>query len=191
MMTNKTKQTQPETSKEIQGRDLFQTPRYATNILIPFIPKNIKCIWECSSGEEKISNVLLENKYNVFATDLNKGSEYDFLSMNFPLDSVKDWVAIVTNPPFSLKKKFIERAFYHDVPFAFLIPFDMSGFLCECFMKRCQGLVPTRRIDYITPSGRNGKESASQFHSFWLTYKFDLPDQLTFVELTNEMKKEI
>lgn len=187
---NKPKTPQPQTVKEIQKRDVFQSPKYSINLLKPFIPGNVKSIWECAYGEGKISNELSE--YRVIVSDLKYGENHNFLTIDWPEEIKKSESAIITNPPFSLKKKFIEKAFYHNVPFAFLIPFDMSGFLCECFMKGCQGLVPTRRIDYITPTGLSGATGhSSYFHSFWLTYKFNLPDQLTFVELTNEMKKEI
>src|SRR5664279_2775183 len=55
-MPNKIKKTQPETPYVPQGRDLFQTPYYATELLIPFIPKRIRWIWEPACGKGKISD---------------------------------------------------------------------------------------------------------------------------------------
>jgi hypothetical protein len=116
----------------------------------------------------------------------------NFLVDNPPmLFDTENW-AIITNPPFSLKYKFINRALEYDVPFAFLIPFDMCQEMAKLFILGCQGLVPTSRIDYITPTGLSGASGhTSYYHSLWLTYKFNLPEQLTFVELTKKMKENI
>jgi hypothetical protein len=191
-MANKPKTPQPQTSDKVQARDVFQTPNYATKLLIPFIPEHISSIWECSSGEGKISNVLVEKNYLVINSDLKYGETHNFLTRNFPEESDKMKTCIITNPPYSLKYKFVERAILHDVPFAFLIPFDLSKTLIEFFDKyNCQAIVPTRRVDYITPTGKEGKASSSQFHSVWLTRYFNLPQQLNFVDLTLEMKKDV
>lgn len=69
---NKPKTTQPETPNKVQGRDLFQTPNYATNLLVPFIPKNIDTIWECAAGEGKIVHRLMNFGYNVLGSDIRK-----------------------------------------------------------------------------------------------------------------------
>jgi hypothetical protein len=192
-MGNKPKTPQPQMEKVVQPRDVFQTPNYATKLLIPFIPNNITAIWECSSGEGKISNVLIKEKdYIVENSDLKYGESHNFLTANFPEKLNKAESCIITNPPYSLKYKFVERAILHDVPFAFLIPFDLSKTLIEFFDKyNCQAIVPTRRVDYITPTGKEGKASSSQFHSVWLTRYFNLPQQLNFVDLTLEMKKDV
>lgn len=64
--------------------------------------------------------------------------------------------------------------------------------MAKLFMLGCQAVVPTARIDYITPTGLSGATGhTSYYHSAWLTYKFDLPQQLTFVELTKKMKENI
>jgi len=189
-MGKKPKTTQPETPNEVQGRDSFQTPDYAVDMLLPFIPSYIDLIWECSAGKMKISDRLMHHGYSVYSSDIqtiNGMYHHNFLTDPDPELSYP--YAIVTNPPFSLKYKFIHKALQYNVPFAFLIPFDMCQSMAKLFMDYdCQGIVPTRRIDYITPSG-NG--SGSQFHSFWITRYFDLPNQFTFVELTKKMRKNI
>lgn len=189
----KTKLVQKQIPESRQKRDLFQTPNYATRLLIPYIPQKITHIWECATSENgKISSVLREHKYNVFESGLGFPTEYDnFLVNDFPFPKHIN-CAIITNPPYSLKFKFISRSIEHDVPFAFLIPFDMCKTLLEFFsVYGCQALVPNRRIDYITPNGFSGADGkTSDFHSFWLTRYFDLPNQITEVELSNQSKKE-
>jgi len=188
-MATKTKLPQ---SREPSGRDMFQTPNYATELLVPFIPKHVRRVWECAFGKGKITGVLWKHGYDVAETDLH--AAYTVNQMNFLTErrGYMNYDAIITNPPFSSKKQFFLRALEYDVPVAMLIPADYSGWVIDCIMnKGCQKIVPTRRVDYITPTGRSGKTSASMFHSMWLTYKFNLPERENFAELTREMKENI
>ncbi len=193
----KPKKNQQALPDEIQGRDLFSTPNYATKLLIPFIPKNITHVWECAAGGLKISKVLKAAGYKVLSTDIKTDVDgityYNFVHDILRTDILnKNNYVIITNPPYSLKKQFINTAIEYNVPFAFLIPFDMSGFMVECFKLGMQGIVPSRRINYITPTGLSEKSGhTSYYHSFWFTWKFELKDQLTFVDLTNEMREDI
>ena len=180
----KLKTPQKEILNESQLRDQFSTPNYATKLLLPFIPKDIKYIWECAAGDGKIADVLENNGYSVIKTDIRdcngKNEIFNFLSINSKA-SLEN-TAIITNPPFSLKRRFFERCTQFNVPFALLLPFDISGFLISAFKEyNCQGIVPSRRINFIPPSG-NG--SGAQFHSFWLTRYFNLANQLNFADLS-------
>lgn len=188
MKMNKPKKNQAENPNSVDGRDTFQTPNYATDLLVPFIPKYVEKIWECAVGQWKLANRLIEHGYKVKGTDIrvldDRTKEY-----NFVLDAIKHLpplVAIVTNPPFSLKRKFYERCREYGIPFALLIPADYSGWIIKATQDGAEKIIPTRRVDYITP---NGKESHAQFHSMWLTWGFDLGMSEIFVELTNDEKR--
>lgn len=154
-MAKKPKNVQPETPDEVQGRDQMYTPRYAVDIILPFIPKWVHRILEPACGNGKIVKYLQEKGYDVEGRDINTGSGYkvkNFLD-NIGDDDIGKFDMILTNPPFSIKAKFIKQAIKMDLPFAFLIPFDISGFLIDAFDKyNCQGIVPERRIDFITPN---------------------------------------
>lgn len=179
----------PKNAGKEVARDMFQTPNYATKLLLFYTPPTIKKVWECACGQNKITNVLRERGMEVVATDKE---QFDFISKQYPSDQYFFFDAIITNPPFSRKKEFFERCIWENTPFALLLPFDISQWMLKAFdVYGCQALVPTRRIDYITPNGKQGKESSSQFHSFWLTRYFNLPKQLTVVTLSLEMKKDI
>jgi hypothetical protein len=213
-MTTKTKRSQVKTPYEPHGRDLFQTPAYATNLLIPFIPKNIKRIWEPACGYYKISDIFGKLGYGVYSTDLIYGQNFLFDDDTASINPNK--TAIITNPPFSLKKEFFHRCLYYKAPFALLIPTDYCKWLIEAVDKfGAEKIIPTNRISYITPntikrinkrystSYENINEvpheylvedfshSGAQFHSMWLTWGFGLGKTETFVELTKEMMKEI
>lgn len=233
--------------QEQQIRDTFQTPRYATELLIPFIPKNITRVWECSAGKRKISTVLENYGLEVVSTDLKESegvSRANFLVDSpdeFSINKISDKsnFAIITNPPYSVKEEFVDRCFYYEVPFALLINADYSQWQIDLIVRGCEKIVPTRRIAYITPNilqrvhegevfnllkKREGivlnlqqmksqvpevwksrlnvyedvhnyskiedvpgkllkKYSASQFHSMWLTYGFNLGKSEVFVDL--------
>lgn len=99
------------TDKERQNEDYYATDPIAAELLLQIedLDKNIP-IWECSAGENHLANVFKENGYTVRASDIIKRTEttevLDFLS-----DEVTEWNGnIITNPPYSLASKFIEKA---------------------------------------------------------------------------------
>jgi hypothetical protein len=209
----KQKLQQNKTPNEVNNRDNFQTPRYAIDILKPYIPENVKTIWDGSAGymgSGNITKFLSEYGYEVMGTDINspKDSEYYW---NF-LDNRDVRVdCIIQNPPFSLKKDFFYKCLEYNVPFALLIPCDVSGWLIDAYTKyNCKKIIPTRRINYLTPnmlSRINEKENqnysslqeiptktlnkytSSNFHSMWLCSGFNLDKQETYVELSTETIK--
>lgn len=153
----KTKTPQPKTPDKKQERDSFFTPRYATELIIPFIPEEVKVIWDVGAGKHNITRVLKDYRYRVISTDIDNDSaniqhnflidEYFSLIQNYKIDM------LVSNIPFSLKPEFINKAMKIGLPFCFLMPFDMSGYLWEMFKNSgLQAIVPERRIDFITPN---------------------------------------
>ncbi len=155
-MPAKTKQTQKEDLENVHGRDLFMTPNYATELIIPFLdkiyPKNRNIpVWECAAGQKKMSKVLERNNYKVISTDLSYDDPFNFLTD----DPKFKYSCIITNPPFSLKKKFFDRCCEMGVPFALLIPADYAGWTIEAIRNGAEKIIPTRRIDYITPNVLN------------------------------------
>lgn len=154
------------------GSDEYQTPREAINILIPHIKKEWK-VWECAWGKGNLFNFLKESGFNVVGT----GEEFDFLKNCIEYD------CIVTNPPYSLKNKFLERCYSLQKPFALLMPLTalegkQRGKLYKEF--GIQLIIPNKRINFET---LNGKGSGAWFQTAWFTYGFDLPKDLFFVEL--------
>jgi len=149
-----------KTPNTVNGRDTFQTPAYAVDLLIPFIPNNVKYIWECAAGAGLMVRSFRKHGFNIIASDL-VGSETvrqsNFLDMsynNYPgeIDVFGGQVAIITNPPFSIKEEFIEASFSYGLPFAFLINADYSGRQIDWINRGCEKIIPTRRINYLTPN---------------------------------------
>ena len=181
------KLAQPKLKTEVQKRDLFYTPKYAVDLLIPFIPKNITKIWECASGAGHITKVLESSGYTVFETDLQQGFNFLFDKPDTIIDKN---TAIITNPPFSLKREFFKKCLEYDVPFALLIPGDYCLWTIDAIRyHNCKKLIPSRRINFYTPRGTSCLEGSSLIHSLWLTKDFLLETSETFVELTLEERK--
>jgi hypothetical protein len=95
--------------------DFYPTPSDVTKTLLDFLdlPKT-NIIWEPACGEMDMVSVMQSAGYAVIPTDLKYG--HDFLTMPHP---ECDW--IITNPPFSISDKFIERCAEHGKPFALLL----------------------------------------------------------------------
>lgn len=145
----KPKKTQPKTPDQIQGRDLFQTPNYAVDLLVPFLPRpNGDVIWGPACGEGKITRRLAHHGYPVIGTDLRSKHPVNFLTDERP----SSFGLIIENPPFSLKQEFAAKCLDHGKPWALLVPADPAAWNLDLISKHgCQLLMPTRRIDYITP----------------------------------------
>ena len=183
MMPKKPKTQQKEDLVAVSGRDQFQTPNYAVDLLVPYLRSlayfapEFK-IWECAAGLGKIVNRLKFWEFNAFGTDLSEG-------VNFLTDLPgKDFNCIVTNPPFSLKKKFYDVCANYGVPFALLIPCDYSTWIIQAKKAGAEVIVPEKRIDYITPN------ILQRIHEgeIWETARKKYPDA-TMVDYGVELKE--
>lgn len=102
-------------TKKRSETDFYPTPSEVTETLLRFLdlPKTT-VIWEPACGEMDMVSTMQSAGYSVIATDLSYGQ--DFLTC--PVQEC-DW--IITNPPFSVSDKFIERCAEHGKPFALLL----------------------------------------------------------------------
>jgi len=162
---------------QMNGRsDEFQTPPEALDILIPYLKKDW-IIWECASGKGNLVKGLNKKGFNVISTDILQG--VDFLQEQFNLN----FQCIITNPPYSLKEEFLKRCYELGKPFALLMPLTaLEGRKRGELYKKygIQLIIPNRRINFITPSG---KGSGAWFQTVWFCWKMNLPKDLNFVEL--------
>ncbi|HYH02973.1 MAG TPA: class I SAM-dependent methyltransferase, partial [Bacillota bacterium] len=100
--------------KKTVSPDDFQTPPQAVAPLLPYLNKDW-VIWECAAGKGYVAEYLKSKGYAVISTDIKKGK--DFLKY-----APEKFDCIITNPPYSLKQEFLQRAFELGKPFAFLLP---------------------------------------------------------------------
>ena len=149
-------------------KDEYYTPDNATAMLLPYLPKG-KTIWECAWGLGHMARCLQSHGHTVVG-DPN----LDFLTEYIEAE------LSVTNPPFSKKDAFLERAYSLGKPFAMLLPADSLVGLerYPLFSKHgIQLLIPNRRFQFICD-----KNSSANFNTFWCCWKL-LPRDIVFAEL--------
>lgn len=97
-----------------EKNDELYTPEEAIKPILKYLDKS-KIYWECTDfGGSNISKVLRENGFKVINTCK---AEIDFLN-----DEPLDCDVIITNPPYSIKDKFIKRCYELNKPFLLLLP---------------------------------------------------------------------
>ena len=94
--------SQRDTGYERKERDLYETPAWVTEALLPQL-RECRIIWEPAAGSGKMSRVLKGFAGTVISSDIAEGQ--DFLAADG-----FDGDAIITNPPYELAAEFIERA---------------------------------------------------------------------------------
>jgi len=119
-------------------------------------------IWEPCSGQGHLVKMLRDRGHRVYEADIQNGLEYDVRFTYVP----RDVDAIVTNPPFSLRKEIVERfVTHHRKPFALLLPIQT---LCQRWYEQYKDdfvVIPiTGRLTFV------GQPFAAPFYCAWFTY---------------------
>jgi len=156
--------------------DEIYTPKEAVMYLIPFLNKE-DLIWDCAFGTGKLKEYFEEEGFKVIG---NK--DIDFLKDGQHTKEFGMMDLIITNPPYSIKDKFLEKALKLGFPFAFLMPITALGGQKRIKLFHQFGIqlvIPDKRINYITPN--HGK--SAWFHSVWFCHRMNLPRDLNFVKL--------
>lgn len=152
--------------------DECYTPSYALEILLPYLDKS-KVYYEATSNiSSNIINCAKQNGYNF----LNSNGK-DFLNNDLP-----QFDGIITNPPYSIKDKFIAKCYEINKPFALLLPVTaiQGKFRGKLFDKYgIELLVINSRVDFT------GK-GAPHFGVAWFC-KDILPNQLIFKDIKNKI----
>jgi hypothetical protein len=109
--------------------DNCQSPPYVFDALKLQIPKNWM-IWEPAAGEGILADAIQAEGYDVHRTDITTGVNF----LTLPIEDYQGEyanffkkVAIVTNPPFSIKYDFMAKCYELGMPFALLMPVEMAG----------------------------------------------------------------
>ncbi len=150
--------------------DEFYTPEYAVRPLLPYLPSN-QVIWECAWGTGELAGHLRAAGHHVVGC-----AGMDFLK-ELPLQ----WDIMVTNPPYSHKNAFLDRAYSLGKPFAFLLPVEsLGGGRVRLYRQHgIELLVPSKRINFYDA---HGQANAASFPTAWFCWNL-LPSPLIFVEV--------
>jgi hypothetical protein len=164
---------------ERKALDQYETPSWVTEALLSHLPmidgpsreplfRVDGPIWEPACGSGKMAEVLRQVGFDVIGTDIVDG--VDFLDCD-----PRACAAIITNPPYALAERFVERALDITYPHGFVAmllraDFDSAAGRkhlfagCPAFAKK---VVLTRRVVWFERPG-----AAPSFNHAWLIWDF-------------------
>jgi len=162
--------------------DECYTPYYAVYPIIKYIPKN-KVIW-CPF--DKIDSEYVKEfrrlGYKVINSHIKEGKDF------FEYEP-KYYDIIISNPPFSLADKIIERLYKLNKPFAVLMPLKylQAKGRGKLFIKYgIQILSFDKRVGYYTNGDMSKTKEGNYQASVYFCYQF-LPHDLIVEELNKEV----
>jgi len=145
------------------NNDECYTPAYGVTPILKYIPKDA-VVWcpFATAESEFVRQISTQNK--VIATHINQG--FDFFE--FEPDN---WDVIVSNPPFTRKRQFFERALSFNKPFALIMA---NTWLNDAAPKQLfkdkdlQLLMFDKRMEFIQPNAKQtGKITFSSSYYCW------------------------
>jgi hypothetical protein len=152
--------------------DDYMTPKDAWLQIKEYIPIN-KTIWEPFYGD---------GTSGIYLTELG----FDVIHKNEDFFENNKGDIIITNPPFSLCSKILERLKELDKPFIIIMPVSKisTGYFKKYFKDKIQLMIPNKRIHFkklvngTTPI--NWKNSCN-FECFYYCYKIGLQKDILFL----------
>lgn len=155
--------------------DECYTPAYGVLPILEYIPKDaiVWCLFD-KEESEFVKQISKQNK--VVYSHIELGQNF----FNYEPD---EWDVIVSNPPFTAKRKYFERALSFNKPFALIMT---NTWLNDAAPKQVfkdidlQMLMFDKRIHYIKPDGTVRKDTT--FSSSYYCWNF-LPKQIIMKEL--------
>ena len=146
------------TKKGSKSDDAFMTPLSAWEDIKAFMPVN-KTIWECFYGDGQSAEHLRSLGFTVVSEDV------DFFNSNMG-------DVLISNPPYSCKRKVFERLRELNKPFIMLLPVSTitKQYYREYFADKCGVIIPKKRIHFV----KNGEQTQrSWFDVLYICYKID------------------
>ncbi len=173
----KPKQNQQGSTKKSNNYDRCQTPFYALDPLLPYLPSGI--IWEPAAGDGHIVTKLTMSGYkDIISGDILTGE-------NFFETKPLDWDCQVTNPPYSVKYEWLARSYELGKLFALLMPLETLGASKGQRLFERYGvelILFDKRINFKMPNKGYGN-SGAQFPTAWFTFGLGIGCQLTFTKV--------
>lgn len=158
------------------NNDECYTPSYGVVPILKYIPKDAK-VW-CPFDTKESEFVKQISKHNlVISTHISTGQDFLTYAPDF------EWDVIISNPPFTNKRKFFERALSFEKPFALIMT---NTWLNDSAPKQLfkdkdlQLLMFDKRMKFHSPDGRSNDKIT--FSSSYYCWNF-LPKQIIMENL--------
>ena len=161
------------------NNDECYTPRYGVEPLLEFLPPFKESIIWCPFDKEdsEFVKVLSKNGYNIVFSHIDNGQDF------YTYEPEK-WDVIVSNPPFTNKKKIFERANSFNKPYCLLMTLAWLNDSApkELWRDRdLQLLMFDKRMRF------KGMGSSPTFSSAYYCYNF-LPKQIIMRDLNPSLQ---
>ena len=157
------------------NNDECYTPDYGVKPILKYIPKDA-IVWCPFDTEESEFVKQISQQNEVIYSHLDTGQDF----FTYEPDV---WSCLVSNPPFTNKRKFFERALSFNKPFAMIMT---NTWLNDSAPKQLfkdkdlQLLMFDKRMKFISPDGRDNNKIT--FSSSYYCWNF-LPKQIIMEEL--------
>lgn len=168
------------TSKDIlfsSGKnDECYTPAYGVFPIIKYIPKNSVVWLPFDTEESQFYKILRHEGFKIIRSHISDGKDF------YNYEPTEHWDCIVSNPPFTNKKRIFERALSFNKPFALIMSntwLNDSAPKLIFMHKDLQLLMFDKRMKFENNGVINNKITFSS--SYWC-YKM-LPKQIIMEKL--------
>ena len=157
------------------NNDECYTPHYAVTPILKYIPKDA-IVWCPFDTQESEFVKQIEKQNEVTYSHINTGRDF------FEYEPF-EWDVMLSNPPFTNKRKYFERALSFNKPFALIMT---NTWLNDSAPKQLfkdkdlQLLMFDKRIEFTDPTGH--VDNKITFSSSYYCYNF-LPKQIIMKEL--------
>jgi hypothetical protein len=164
--------------------DRCETPAYALDPLLPYL-RSGWLIWEPACGSGRIVRTLTAQGFTVTGSDLLDGrSFFDW--------QPRDFDAIVTNPPYSIKPEWIRRCYALGKPFALLVPVEtIGGGAVQAMMDHfgSELLLLNKRVNFYMPNNKELSGNGAQFPVLWFCWQM-LPAPIVYGKITRRADEQ-
>jgi len=159
-----------------EKHDDYMTPKSAWEAIKQFIPEN-KVVWEPFYGDGRSGEILREIGFDVIHQD------EDFFENN-------RGDIIVSNPPFTMIPKVLDRLVELGKPFVIIMPAPklFTQYVRKMFSTidpQLQIIIPRRRIQFVKLVDGEVPEdykSKCNFDCFYYCWKMNLPRDIVWLE---------
>jgi len=159
------------------GYDACQTPAYALDPLLPYLPGDW-IIWEPACGENFLVDALYDASRKVVTGDILTGQ-------NFFEYQPDEWDCQITNPPYSIKYDWLTHSYELQKPFALLLPVETLGAKTAQILFSQYGvevIFLDKRVNFKMPN-RGWDGAGAQFPVAWFTWKLHIGAQMVFAHI--------
>lgn len=146
------------------SNDECYTPDYGVKPIIKYIPKDAVVWCPFDKADSEYVKQLIDNGNRVLSTHIDNGQDF------YKYEPNEHWDIIVSNPPFTNKRKIFERALSFNKPFALLMSNTWLNDSApkQLFLnKQLQLLMFDKRIKFINNGVINDKITFSSSYYCW------------------------